>query len=175
VARTAESCERMLGRRSNEEQVKQATCSMRGKPRPLRVGRMEARVVTPIEDGSVAQWHSTDHAARPRRHALRRASAIQAHARCWQELLWSEYQEGVAARGDGPKRYQYSQFCELYGAWRVRLKPSMRRVHLAGEKSISRLCRQEAEDLRPETGEAREVEVFVMCWAPATTRTRRQH
>ncbi len=52
------------------------------------------------------------------------------------ELLWSEYQEGVAARGDGLKPYQYSQFCELYGAWRVRLKPSMRRVHLAGEKAF---------------------------------------
>src|ERR1700742_1328205 len=42
------------------------------------------------------------------------------------QLLWSEYQESVAVRGDGTKPYQYSQFCELYGAWRARLRPSMR-------------------------------------------------
>ncbi|MEO8181970.1 MAG: IS21 family transposase, partial [Deltaproteobacteria bacterium] len=35
------------------------------------------------------------------------------------QLLWSEYLDGVAARGDGTKPYQYSQFCELYGAWRA--------------------------------------------------------
>lgn len=52
------------------------------------------------------------------------------------QLLWFEYQESVAARGDGTKPYQYSQFCELYAAWRVRLKPSMRRVHRAGEKAF---------------------------------------
>src|SRR5690606_19495545 len=48
------------------------------------------------------------------------------------QLLWSEYLEGVATRTDGVKPYQYSQFCELYGAWRSRRKPSMRRVHRAG-------------------------------------------
>lgn len=41
------------------------------------------------------------------------------------QLLWSEYLDSVAARGDGTKPYQYSQFCELYGAWRSRLQPSM--------------------------------------------------
>ena len=30
------------------------------------------------------------------------------------ELLWTEYQEGVAARAEGLRPYQYSQFCELY-------------------------------------------------------------
>src|SRR5262245_9454341 len=38
------------------------------------------------------------------------------------QLLWSEYLDRVAARADGTKPYQYSQFCELYGAWRSRLK-----------------------------------------------------
>jgi transposase len=50
------------------------------------------------------------------------------------QLLWFEYQESVATRGDGTKPYQYSQFCEICAAWRVRLKPSMRRVHRAGER-----------------------------------------
>ncbi|MEY4547231.1 MAG: hypothetical protein RL685_3426 [Pseudomonadota bacterium] len=52
------------------------------------------------------------------------------------QLLWSEYLDRVAARGDGTKPYQYSQFCELYGAWRSRLQPSMRIVHRAGEKAF---------------------------------------
>jgi transposase len=52
------------------------------------------------------------------------------------QLLWAEYQESALARCDGSKPYQYSQFCELYGAWRVRLAPSMRRVHLAGERAF---------------------------------------
>ncbi len=78
------------------------------------------------------------------------------------ELLWSEYQEGVAARGGGLKPYQYSQFCELYGAWRVRLKPSMRRVHLAGEKAFLDYSGKKPKIFDRETGEAREVELFVM-------------
>jgi hypothetical protein len=78
------------------------------------------------------------------------------------ELLWSEYQEGVAARGGELKPYQYTQFCELYGAWRVRLKPSMRRVHLAGEKAFLDYSGKKPRIFDRETGEAREVELFVM-------------
>jgi transposase len=78
------------------------------------------------------------------------------------QLLWAEYVEGVAARGDATKPYQYSQFCELYGAWRSRLKPSMRMVHRAGEKAFidysgKRPCLKDRE-----TGEVRQVELFVM-------------
>jgi transposase len=78
------------------------------------------------------------------------------------ELLWSEYQEGVAARGDGLKPYQYSQFCELYGAWRVRLKPSMRRVHRVGEKAFLDYSGKKPKIFDRVTGEARDVELFVM-------------
>src|SRR5215207_6788362 len=78
------------------------------------------------------------------------------------QLLWAEYQESVAARGDGTKPYQYSQFCELYGAWRVRLKPSMRRVHLAGEKAFLDYSGKKPKIFDRETGESREVELFVM-------------
>jgi transposase len=78
------------------------------------------------------------------------------------QLLWGEYQEAVVARSDGTKPYQYSQFCELYGAWRVRLKPSMRRVHLAGEKAFIDYSGKKLRLLDSATGEAREVELFVM-------------
>lgn len=78
------------------------------------------------------------------------------------QLLWSEYQEAVAARGEGLKPYQYSQFCELYSAWRVRLRPSMRQVHRAGEKAFLDYSGAKPKIFDAHTGEAREVELFVM-------------
>jgi transposase len=77
-------------------------------------------------------------------------------------LLWSEYQEAVAARGEGLKAYQYSQFCELYATWRVRLKPSMRRVHRAGEKAFLDYSGRKPKLYDSKTGESRDVELFVM-------------
>ncbi len=78
------------------------------------------------------------------------------------QLLWAEYQEGVAARSDGVKPYQYSQYCELYGAWRKRQKPSMRQVHIAGEKGFIDYSGKKPRLWDPNTGQAREVELFVM-------------
>jgi transposase len=78
------------------------------------------------------------------------------------ELLWTEYQEGVAARDEGLKPYQYSQFCELYATWRGHLKPSMRRVHRAGEKAFLDYSGRKPKLNDRETGEVREVELFVM-------------
>jgi transposase len=78
------------------------------------------------------------------------------------QLLGLEYQEGVVARGGGEKPYQYSQFCELYGAWRVRLKPSMRRVHRAGEKVFVDYTGRKLHLVNPQTGEVIAVELFVM-------------
>ena len=104
-----------------------------------------------------------------RNQAARRATIDYAHVHhelhkstATLELLWSEYQEGIAARGGGLKPYQYSQFCELYGAWRVRLKPSMRRVHRAGEKAFLDYSGKKPKVFDSATGEAREVELFVM-------------
>ena len=77
------------------------------------------------------------------------------------QLLWSEYVDGVASRDDGTKPYQYSQFCELYGAWRVRLKPSMRRVHRAGEKAFLDYSGKKPRLWDRETGRAFELELFV--------------
>ncbi len=78
------------------------------------------------------------------------------------QLLWAEYQESALARCDGSKPYQYSQFCELYGAWRVRLAPSMRRVHLAGERAFIDYSGGKPRLADPLTGEVRSVELFVM-------------
>jgi transposase len=78
------------------------------------------------------------------------------------QLLWSEYLDRVAARGDGTKPYQYSQFCELYGTWRSRLRPSMRIVHRAGEKAFIDYSGKKPRLWDRATGESREVELFVM-------------
>jgi transposase len=43
-------------------------------------------------------------------------------------LLWEEY------RPSAPDGFGYSWFCDLYRTWAGRLKPTMRQVHLAGEK-----------------------------------------
>ena len=43
-------------------------------------------------------------------------------------LLWEEYRSGAS---DG---FGYSWFCDLYRAWVGRLKPTLRQVHLAGDK-----------------------------------------
>ncbi len=45
-------------------------------------------------------------------------------------LLWEEY---VAAHAGQPT-YRYSQFCEWYRRYALRLKRSMRQIHRAGEK-----------------------------------------
>ena len=43
-------------------------------------------------------------------------------------LWWEEY------RAAAPDGFGYSWFCDLYRAWAGRLKPTMRQVHVAGEK-----------------------------------------
>ena len=44
------------------------------------------------------------------------------------QLLWEEH------RVQHPNSYGYSRYCELYRAWEGRLSPTMRQVHIAGEK-----------------------------------------
>ena len=46
------------------------------------------------------------------------------------QLLWEEYVQVH------PSGYRYTQFCELYRQWAKRLRPSMRQVHRAGEKTF---------------------------------------
>ena len=45
-------------------------------------------------------------------------------------LLWEESAQGQ------PGGYRYSQFCAIYRRWVRRLRPSMRQVHRAGEKTF---------------------------------------
>ncbi|MHB1861278.1 MAG: IS21 family transposase [Solirubrobacteraceae bacterium] len=47
------------------------------------------------------------------------------------QLLWEEYLETL---GPGEEGYAYSQFCARYNEYVGRLRPSLRQVHVAGDK-----------------------------------------
>jgi len=90
------------------------------------------------------------------------------------QLLWSEYQEAVAASAasaasatsaavtSGQRPYQYSQFCDLYGGWKDKLALAMRQTHRAGEKAFIDFSGKKPAIVDPATGEVIEVELFVM-------------
>ena len=71
------------------------------------------------------------------------------------QLLWEEYAQ---VHPDG---YRYSQFCEIYRQWARRLRPSMRQVHRAGEKTFIDFSGKRPTIVDRHTGEERPVELFV--------------
>ena len=71
-------------------------------------------------------------------------------------LLWEEYRQ---AHLQGS--YGYSQFCEHYRRWTRKLKPSMRQVHRAGEKTFIDFSGKRPHIVDSKTGEVIEVELFV--------------
>ncbi len=70
-------------------------------------------------------------------------------------LLWEEYRSG-AENGFG-----YSWFCDLYRAWVGRLKPTLRQVHVAGERVFVDFAGHTMVVFDGTTGEVRKAEVFV--------------
>ena len=71
------------------------------------------------------------------------------------QLLWEEYAQ---VHPDG---YRYTQFCEIYRQWARRLRPSMRQVHRAGEKTFIDFSGKRPTVVDPRTGAVRRVELFV--------------
>jgi transposase len=71
------------------------------------------------------------------------------------QLLWEEYVQVH------PSGYRYTQFCELYRQWAKRLRPSMRQVHRAGEKTFIDFSGKRPSLVDRRTGELRRVELFV--------------
>jgi len=72
------------------------------------------------------------------------------------QLLWQEYKQQHPNDG-----YQYSQFCERYRQWRAQLDVVMRQEHRAGEKLFVDYAGQTMPIIDPETGEVRDLPVFV--------------
>ena len=71
------------------------------------------------------------------------------------QLLWHEYKEA------NPDGYQYSRFCYHYSQWVQKLDLCLRQEYRAGEKLFVDYAGQTMEITDPETGEIREVQIFV--------------
>jgi transposase len=70
-------------------------------------------------------------------------------------LLWEEYRVGA------PDGYGYSRFCDHYREWLGRQRPTMRQVHLAGDKMFVDFAGRTQDVISPVTGEVRAAQVFV--------------
>ena len=71
------------------------------------------------------------------------------------QLLHLEYLERHA---DG---YRYTKFCDAYREWLSRRAPTMRQVHVAGDKMFIDYSGKKPHYVEPSTGEIVEVELFV--------------
>jgi transposase len=71
------------------------------------------------------------------------------------QLLWEEY------RGIHPDGYGYSRYCELHDAWKRRLSPTMRQLHVAGERMFVDYAGTTLEVVDGTTGEVRVCQLFV--------------
>jgi transposase len=71
------------------------------------------------------------------------------------QLLWEEH------RAVHPDGYGYSRYCELYRAWTVRLSPTMRQSHVAGERMFVDYAGTTLEVIDPSTGEVMTAQLFV--------------
>jgi len=71
------------------------------------------------------------------------------------QLLWEEY------RSAHPDGYGYSRYCELYRAWEGRLSPTMRQLHVAGERMFVDYAGTTLEVVDGTTGEVHVCQLFV--------------
>jgi transposase len=71
------------------------------------------------------------------------------------QLLWEEH------RGVHPDGYGYSRYCELYRAWECRLSPTMRQLHVVGERMFVDYAGTVLEVMDGTTGEVRSCQLFV--------------
>lgn len=71
-------------------------------------------------------------------------------------LLWEEYRDNTA------EFYGYSRFCQLYQSWEMRLSPTMRQTHVAGEKMFVDYAGHTVPVLVDAvTGKTRDAQIFV--------------
>jgi len=70
-------------------------------------------------------------------------------------LLWEEY------KSVHPEGYEYSRFCDLHREWAGKLPVWMRQSHKAGEKLFVDYAGMTMPVVDPETGMAREAQIFV--------------
>ena len=115
-------------------------------PEALDDARLEALLFPPLPNIPSDQRPVPDWSAVHRE--LRRPNMTLA-------LLWEEYR---AATTDG---FGYSWFCDLYREWVGRLKPTLRQVHIAGERLFVDFAGHTMEVIDAATGEIHRAEIFV--------------
>jgi len=115
-------------------------------PDALDDGQLETLLFPPLPDLPSDQRPMPDWATVHR--DLRRPNVTLA-------LLWEEYR---AATTDG---FGYSWFCDLYRDWAGRLKPTLRQVHIAGERLFVDFAGHTMEVIDATTGEIHRAEIFV--------------
>jgi len=71
------------------------------------------------------------------------------------QLLWEEH------RSIHPDGFGYSRYCELYRAWEGRLSPTMRQLHVAGERMFVDYAGTPLEVVDGTTGEVHVCQLFV--------------
>lgn len=74
---------------------------------------------------------------------------------CTREMLWKDYYQ------KHPEGYSYSQFNEHFSRWRSQVKVSGKLTHKAGDKVYVDYTGKKLQITDKETGELKEVEVFV--------------
>ncbi|MDA1372930.1 MAG: IS21 family transposase [Proteobacteria bacterium] len=72
------------------------------------------------------------------------------------QLLWQEYRQQHPDDG-----YSYAQYCHRFRVWQGHQQRSMRQIHRAGEKLFVDYCGPTMEVVNPDTGEIRQVQIFV--------------
>ena len=71
------------------------------------------------------------------------------------QLLWLEY------KAQHPDGYQYTPFCEHYRTWAATLEPTLRQVHVAGERVFVDYAGPTMPVFDRTTGEERAAQIFV--------------
>ena len=115
-------------------------------PQELSDAALELRLYPPPQATATNQRPQPDWAAIHRE--LRRPGVTL-------QLLWEEH------RGTHPDGYGYSRYCELYRAWEGRLSPTMRQLHVAGERMFVDYAGTTLEVMDGTTGEVRVCQLFV--------------
>ena len=83
------------------------------------------------------------------------ANELAARKHVTRRILWEEY------RAKQPDGYAYSRYCELFAAWRALQEPSMRMLHVAGERVYVDYAGVTIDVVDRGSGEIRAAQLFV--------------
>ena len=106
-------------------------------------------------EAAIARPRRPPRVARPAPDWVHIHRALKSHKGTTLQLLWGEYLE------QHPDGYQYSRFCDLYRQWCARIDVVLRQRYRGGEKVFVDYAGPRFEVVDQDSGEVREVMVFV--------------